>query len=62
MSKKTKNINKLKEGKCPPKNKCNCPTSNSFKNSGSIITDNEYEITSEIQDKEKYIEKEETNK
>ena len=47
MENKDKTINKLKEGKYPPKNKCNCPTSNSFENSGAIITDNEHEITSE---------------
>ena len=61
MEKKDKIINKLQKGKCPPKKECNCPTSKSFENSGGIITDNEYEITSEIKDKERYIEKEETN-
>lgn len=58
---KKKNTNKLKEGKCPTKKECNCPTSKSFENSGGIITDNEYEITSETKDKERYIQKEETN-
>jgi len=45
-----KKINKKcpnrEESKCP-KEKGTCPTSQSFENSGGIITDNEYEITSE---------------
>ncbi len=39
MKNTNKNINKLKEGKCPNKKECNCPTSKSFENSGGIITD-----------------------
>ena len=61
MKKEDKFSTKLKERKCPSKKECNCPTSKSFENSGSIITDNEYEITSEIKDKERYIEKETNN-
>ena len=57
---KNKNNKKSEKGKCPSKKECDCPTSKSFENSGSIITDNVYEITSEIQNKEKYIQKEET--
>ena len=58
MEKKDKTINKLQKGKCSTKKECTCPTSKSFENSGGIITDNEYEITTEIKDKERYIEKE----
>lgn len=54
------NCPNAKEGMCPEK-KGYCPTSESFESSGSIITDNEYEITSEIEDKEKYKEKETNN-
>lgn len=58
---KNDKANQLQKGKCPPKKECTCPTSKSFENSGGIITDNEYEITSEIKDKERYIEKETNN-
>ena len=60
MKKDKKKCPNTKEGMCPEKEGI-CPTSESFENSGSIITDNEYEVTSEISDKDKYIKKE-TNK
>ena len=46
-----KNKSKIKEAKCPTKNSSICPTSKSFENSGAIITDNEYEVDSEIENK-----------
>ena len=57
--KKKKNICPNKEeGKCPSKSN-NCPTSESFENSGGIITDTEYEITAETESVD--IEKETNN-